>query len=121
VARWRLSRPAEADLRDFLSASAEQWGTEGRRRYAALLAAAMRKVAADPEGPVTRERTELMPGIRSVHIRHARSDDPQARVRRPAHILYYRVISTGLTEIVRVLHDRMEPHRHVGGISDDKD
>ena len=81
----------------------------------------MRKVAADPEGPVTRDRTELMPGIRSFHIRHARSDDPQARVRRPAHILYYRVIGAGLIEIVRVLHDRMEPHRHAGGISDDKD
>ncbi|HLB81063.1 MAG TPA: type II toxin-antitoxin system RelE/ParE family toxin [Dongiaceae bacterium] len=118
---FRLSRPAEADLGDILSASAERWGIAGRRRYAAILAAAMRKVAADPEGPARRDRTELMSGIRSYHIRHARGDDPEARVRRPAHILHYRVIRAGLIEIVRVLHDRMEPSRHFGAISDDKD
>jgi len=81
----------------------------------------MRKVAADPEGPATRERAELMPGIRSFHIRHARGSDPEARVRRPAHVLYYRIIRAGLIEIVRVLHDRMEPNRHLGAISEDKD
>ena len=118
---FRLSRPAEADLADILSASAERWGIAGRRRYAAILAAAMRKVAAEPEGPATRDRTELMPGIRSYHIRHARGDDPEARVRRPAHVLYYRVVRAGPIEIVRVLHDRMEPNRHLGAISDDKD
>jgi len=50
MARFRLSRPAQADLAGILATSAERWGLEGRRRYAAILAAAMRKVAADPEG-----------------------------------------------------------------------
>jgi toxin ParE1/3/4 len=48
MARFRLSRLAEADLAYILATSEERWGTEARRRYAALLAAAMRKAAGDP-------------------------------------------------------------------------
>src|SRR6266446_1031612 len=115
MARFRLSRQAKADLPHILSTSAERWGIEGRRRYPALLAAAIRKVAADPEGPATRDRAELAPGIRSFNIRHARVDDPKARVGRPVHILYYRVSVLDFIEIVRVLHERMEPSRRVSG------
>jgi toxin ParE1/3/4 len=88
----------------------DRWGVEGRRRYAAILAAAMRKVAADPDGPATRDRPELAPGIRSFNIRYARVDDPKEKVRRP---VYYRVIKPGLIEIVRVLHERMDPRRRL--------
>jgi type IV secretion system protein VirD4 len=42
---FRLSRLAEADLIGILAASSRRWGADGRRRYAALLAAAMRKDA----------------------------------------------------------------------------
>jgi toxin ParE1/3/4 len=114
MARFRVSRPAEADLSHILATSAERWGVEAGRRYAIVLAAAMRKVAADPLSPVTRDRTDLLPGIRSLHIRHVRGDDPKAKVKRPAHVLYYRVIAPDLVEIVRVLHERMEPHQHIG-------
>ncbi len=112
MARFRLAGPAQADLANILAASAERWGTEGRRRYAMLLAAAMRIIAADPEGPLTQARKELLPGVRSFHLRHARGDAPQAKVRKPAHVLYYRAIQPGLIEIVRILHERMEPGRH---------
>ncbi|MBI1866691.1 MAG: type II toxin-antitoxin system RelE/ParE family toxin [Methylocystis sp.] len=114
MARFRLSRLAEVDLAHILSTSEQRWGTEGRRRYAAILAAAMRKAASDPEGPATRHRAELLPGIRSFHIRHTRGDDPEAKVRRPVHVLYYRAVAPDVVEIVRVLHERMEPSRHVG-------
>jgi len=30
------------------------------------------------------------------------------------HVLYYRTAAPGLIEIVRVLHERMEPSRHIG-------
>jgi len=56
-------------------------------------------------------------GVRSFHVRyvrHARSDDPDIKVRRPVHVLYYRVARRGLIEIVRVLHERMEASRHLG-------
>ena len=116
MARFRLSRQAKTDLAHILATSAERWGIEGRRRYAALLVAAIRKVAVDPEGPATRDRVELGPGIRSFNIRHARVDNRKAKVGRPVHILYYRAIGPGLIEIVRVLHERMEPSRRIGSL-----
>jgi toxin ParE1/3/4 len=113
MARFRIAQPAQTDLGNILATSAEQWGTDGRRRYVLLLAAAMRTVAANPEGPLTQSRDELSPGLRSLHLRHARDKAPQAKVKKPVHVLYYRPIQPGLIEIVRVLHERMEPSRHI--------
>ena len=113
MARFRLSGLAQIDVAHILATSTEQWGTDARRRYAFTLASAMQKVAADPLGPTTRDRTDLLPGVRSFHIRHARSTQPGERVMRPVHVLYYRVIGPELVEIVRVLHDHMDPARHL--------
>ena len=66
---------------------------------------------------MSRERPELLLGIRSFHLRYARGDDPA--VRRPVHVLYYRVLQPGLIEIVRVLHERMEPSLQFGNASED--
>ena len=38
----------------------------------------------------------------------------ETKVRGPVHVLYYRVVRPDLVEIVRVLHERMEPGRHIG-------
>jgi toxin ParE1/3/4 len=114
MARFRIARPAHVDLATILSASVERWGVEGRRRYAAVLVAAMRQVAAEPDGPVTRKRPELRAGIRSFHIQYARRRAEAVSVRRPVHVLYYRIDAHGVIEIVRVLHERMDPSRHLG-------
>jgi toxin ParE1/3/4 len=116
MAQFRLARPTQIDLANILSTSAEQWGAEGQQRYAAVLAAAMRQVAAEPEGPLTRKRPDLRSGIRSFHVRHARRSAETAKVRKPVHVLYYRVARQGVIEIVRVLHERMEPNRHLDGL-----
>jgi toxin ParE1/3/4 len=112
MAGYRLSRLAEDDVLRILSTSEERWGPEARRRYAAIIIAAMRKVAIDPKGLTTRDRAELLTGVRSMHLRHTRVHS-QERVRHPVHVLYYRVIAPDLVEIVRVLHERMEPRRHI--------
>jgi len=117
MARFRVSRQANADLAQILATSAERWGAEARRRYAALLAAAMRKVAADPDGLATKARPDLAPGLRSLNIRDARRDNPSLKVRSPVHVLYYRVAAPEVIEIVRVLHQRMEPSRHLRAAS----
>ena len=113
MARFRIARPAQIDLANILSTSAERWGTDGRQKYAAVLADALRQVAHEPEGPLTKKRTELRSGIRSFHVRYARRSADSAKVRRPVHVLYYRVAQEGVIEIVRVLHERMDPSRHI--------
>ena len=110
MARFRLSAPAKADLRNILAKSLERWGPEGRARYAALLAESLRSLAAHPTGPTTRTRDELLPGVRSFHVRHVRGEHG---VRQRVHVIYYRTIAPDLIEVVRVLHERMDPNRHL--------
>lgn len=111
MAKLRISHAAQADLAAILMTSLERWGERGRTKYAALLATAMRRTAADPEGPTTKARADLAPGIRTFHIRHMRREHG---VGEPVHVLYYRTVDAGTIEIVRVLHERMEPQRHLG-------
>jgi len=105
-----LSAPAQADLAHILATSLDRWGAEGRDRYASVLSAALQRIASDPNGAATRAREELLPGIRSFHLRHTRGAHG---VRYPVHVIYYREIHEDLSEIVRVLHERMDPSRHL--------
>jgi toxin ParE1/3/4 len=81
----------------------------------------MRQVAAEPEGPLTKKRLELRSGIRSFHVRYARRSAEGIGVRRPVHVLYYRVVQEEVIEIVRVLHERMEPSRHLDELPSEDD
>jgi len=116
VARFRVSRLAQSDLVRILAASEGRWGPEGRHRYTALIDAAMRQVADEPEGAATRDRNVLHRGTRSLHLRHVRANPSEAKVKNPVHVLYYRSVGPELVEIIRVLHERMDPNRHIGAI-----
>jgi toxin ParE1/3/4 len=113
MARYRLSDPAKADIAAVLRASESMHGAEARVRYRALLSAALRRVAADAKGLSTVDRADLFAGVRSFHIRHSRNESREAPVGDPVHVIYYRAVEPGLVEIVRVLHERMEPSRHI--------
>ncbi|MCC6778454.1 MAG: type II toxin-antitoxin system RelE/ParE family toxin [Hyphomicrobiales bacterium] len=114
MVRFRLSAPARADLTNILAVSRDRWGADAERRYAATLSATMRAVASNPAGPLTRSRTDLAPGVRSLHARHARVRGAASRVKAPAHIVYYRIVGPETVDILRVLHERMDPGRHLG-------
>src|SRR5207248_5245108 len=99
----------DSDLQAYLEgsqaqtkASTERWRAKGKRRYAATLTTAMRKIADDPQGAGTRDCRELLPLLRSLHLRHAGVRGRNIKVRRPAHVVFYRVIRPGLIEIVRI-------------------
>jgi toxin ParE1/3/4 len=113
MASYRLTDRAKADAAAIMRTSQRRHGREARIRYRALLSAAMRRVAAEPEGLSTAGHSELMPGLRSFHIRHARTQTGAATVKNPVHIIFYRIVAPGRVEIVRILHERMEPGRHL--------
>jgi toxin ParE1/3/4 len=115
MARYRLAASARRDVGSILRTSEERHGRDARTRYAALLLAAMRRVAEMPEGRSTSDRSGVRPGLRSFHIRHSRDESREARVANPVHVIFYRVVQPGVVDVVRVLHERMEPARHVGG------
>ena len=111
MARYRLSEPAKADIASVLRTSETMHGAQARIRYRALLTAALRRIAADPTGLSTVDRSELLEGVRSFHIRHSRTESREAPVGDPVHVIFYRAVAPGRVEIVRVLHERMEPWR----------
>ena len=113
MGRYRLSEPAKADIASLLRTSETTHGVEARMRYRALLAAAIRRVAADPSGVSTVDRSDVLESIRSFHIRHSRSESREAPVGDRVHVIFYRAVKPGLVEIVRVLHGRMEPSRNI--------
>ena len=41
-------------------------------------------------------------------------------VGKPVHVILYRAVEPDLVEIVRVLHERMEPSRHTANERDDE-
>jgi toxin ParE1/3/4 len=121
MARFRLSGPASADISSILRRSESQHGRDTRIQYRGLLAAALRRIAAEPAGPFTSDRSDVLVGSRSFHIRHSRHESREAQVLDPVHVIFYRGLEPGLVEILRVLHDRMEPRRPVGAANKDSE
>jgi len=109
VGRYRLAPAARVDIAAVLRNSETLHGAEARVRYRALLTAALRRIAADPEGRTTIDCSELFAGVRSFHIRHSRNESRESPVGQPVHVIFYRASEPGLVEIVRVLHERMDP------------
>lgn len=116
AARLRLSPSARRDLEAILRRSEEEFGVAARRRYAALLSAAFDYAVKAPQGVLTRDRSNVRPGLRSLHLRHCRSMVGGAVVLDPVHVVFYRVVSPSVVAIVRVLHERMEPSSHTTGL-----
>jgi len=91
MSRYRLFGPARADIAAILRRSDERHGREARVRYRGCLAAAMRRVAADPVGGATVDRAELVPGIRIFHLRYSRDESREAPLANPVHVIFCRV------------------------------
>lgn len=113
---YRLSAAAQSDVVSVLAWSQEQFGESARRRYQALLAAAFRDVAAQPEGVGATRRPDLGADLLAWHLQlsHNQVPDTVGRVQRPRHFLVYRQVDA-VVEIVRVFHDSMELSRHLKG------
>lgn len=112
--RYRLSAAAQADIAEILAWSHEQFGEDARLRYEALIMAALRDIAEQPERAGSLARPELGSGVRSWHLRLSRDRARGALgvVHKPRHFLIYRPESD-LLVLGRVLHDAMELARHL--------
>jgi toxin ParE1/3/4 len=97
---YRLSDRAQADLVEIWDYSAEQWGVDQADRYIDALITRFRWLGGN--AALWKLRSDLASGLYSY---------PQQ-----SHAIYFRVCAdvSDAIEIVRVLHGRMEPARHVG-------
>jgi toxin ParE1/3/4 len=114
MSRYRLSPLAVADIDNILDETVRLFGTAQEERYFNLILAAVERVADDPFSIGTKARDDLSAGLRSFHVGMAVTRHGAA-----AHVLYFRTITSSDGEpevlIARVLHDRMDPERHIAG------
>jgi toxin ParE1/3/4 len=111
---YRLTRAAAEDIAGILRHTLQRFGLRQHRAYERLLVRAAVMIAEQPFRPASRDRGDLLPGLRSFHLGHA------ARRRgATAHLLLYRVDrSEPRVLILRVLHEAMDPARHLADTPD---
>jgi len=93
---FRLTKAAKRDLVEIARYTLERWGDQQRRRYLSQLDARFQWLAHNPTL-----------GLDSAHIKAGYRRYVEGR-----HVIFYRV-ARGRTEIIRVLHVRMLPVRHL--------
>lgn len=92
------SPAAETDLENIWLYSFEKWGEERGDRYHDELFKGMNRLIDHPMSGQSRE--QVRQGYRSIQINR--------------HVVYYR-LDGEIIDIVRVLHERMIPQKHLSG------
>lgn len=94
--RLKYSRTARRHLRGIARYTEETWGEAQRDAYVDSLFAGCEAIRKAPlEG---RDRDDLKPGMRSLRIEK--------------HVVYY-IPGSGMVWIAAILHERMDPARHL--------
>ena len=94
---YRLSPKARRDLEEIWLYTLTEWGFEQANRYTDEFTAAFAALAEQPQ----------IAG-RCDHIRTG-----YRRLRVGRHTIYFRIAQFGIV-VIRILHDRMLPARHLG-------
>lgn len=108
----QLSKPAESDISEIWLYTAESYSTVQADSYATLIDCAFDDLEEDPERPASRRHPELGAWIRSypIALRKHRSG---VRIRSPRHIVFYTLEFEDMIYVMRILHDSMDPIRHL--------
>lgn len=103
-----LSSTAQADLREILRWTRRRFGSAQESAYRRLLQDALKALKAGPNIIGARQRQEIGPGYRTLHIGRGRG--------RARHFILFRVVrpeEDRVIRVVRILHDAMDPERHI--------
>ena len=97
MGRFILSPLAQSDFDTIWATSEANWGIDQAEVYTRLLWRHIETIATHPA------IGQACPEIRAGYYRYPAGQ----------HVLFYRFVDGGV-DIVRVLHERMEPGRHIG-------
>jgi len=112
----RLTAAAYGDIVDILERSEREFGVDARRRHQHLVSVALKDVGDEPERSGSAARPELGSDVRSWHLRMSRerARTVDGGVRQPRHFILYTIVDEATVGVLRVLHDAIELHRHLG-------
>ncbi|GAB10570.1 hypothetical protein GOARA_061_00090 [Gordonia araii NBRC 100433] len=96
MSHYRLTPAAQTDLSSIWDFTQERWGVRQAETYVNEIRAAIERVADNPERG--RACGEIREGYRRYGI--------------GSHLLFY-VESSGGVDVIRILHQRMDPTRHL--------
>ena len=96
MSRYRLTPAAQRDLSSIWDFTHERWGDRQAETYVTELRAAIERVADDPGRG--RPCDEIREGYRRYSI--------------GSHLLFYVESAEGV-DVIRILHQRMDPTRHL--------
>lgn len=94
---FKLSRKAKADLKSIALYTERKWGRDQRNHYILQIDQCFQLLGENPNLGQTCD------GIRADYRQY-----PQG-----SHILFYRVATDSVVEIIRILHKRMLPDGHL--------
>jgi toxin ParE1/3/4 len=97
VSRYLLSPAAQADLEHIWDYTADRWDADQAEEYLRELQRTIERVAVNPR--IGHACDEIRPG----YLKFAAG----------SHMLFYRVTTDGVVDVVRVLHQRMDVDRHL--------
>jgi toxin ParE1/3/4 len=109
---YRITAPAERDIKSILAETLKVFGTLQLAVYVAIIDRALAMVGEEPDRPGSIDRSEIRPGVRLFHLGLAAGRRGAA-----AHCIYYatgRMTDGSMGAIVlRILQEGMEPRHKI--------
>jgi toxin ParE1/3/4 len=106
--KHRLTKQAARDVSNILTNTYRMFGEFQFARYVRVLDAGVVMVAENPFRPTSKDRADIRPGVRSLHLQIAAGRKGGA-----SHIIYFRLSESNVVVVARILGDEMEPKRRV--------
>ncbi len=94
--RYRLAPAAQRDLSSIWDFTLERWDEIQAETYISEIRAAIERIAGDPQRG--RNCDEIREGYRRYGI--------------GSHLIFY-IVRTDSVDVIRILHQRMDPARHI--------
>jgi toxin ParE1/3/4 len=119
-AKFQVAPRARADVAEILEWSRQNYGPDAAHRYAATILHCFDVIEAEPLD-CSYAFSDATPAIRIVHLRTVAISfrRPGGRVKRPRHVVLFRVFADSRIEISRVLHERMNFDQHLSAMDDE--
>jgi toxin ParE1/3/4 len=111
--KWRvsLSESAEADFADILRYTVTTFRPKQARIYMTTMTRALAALGSGPNVTGNSARSEILPGLRCLHVARAR--------RKGRHLIVYLPAAGQEIKVLRILHDAMDIAQHVPRIDDE--
>ena len=94
---YRLRPLAQQDIKQIYKTSKQEFGQIQADHYYSELFSSFRKLNERPDSGT--DYTTVHPGLKGLHMQ--------------SHIIFYLITTSGEIDIVRILHRRMDYHRHL--------